>query len=89
MNRVGSNYIAVTPPYDRSAFTAVRLTQNAIRRGGNLILLLWLWRSVEKWVYGMQSLGHGLVSFGFLMPFCFFRLGVGYCKLIYFPISFC
>lgn len=49
MNRVGSNYIAVTPPYDRSAFTAVRLlTQNAIRRGGNLILLLWLWRSVEK-----------------------------------------
>lgn len=50
------------------------LTQNEIRKGGNLILFLWLWRSAGKWACGAQSSGHVLVRQlrGFFMPF-FFR----------------
>jgi len=64
------------------------LPQNAMRKGGNLILL-WLWRSAEKRVHGVQSSGRVLVrQLRVFNAFVFFQT---WCQMlwVYFPISFC
>lgn len=44
MNKVGSDLSLGL----QCVGSNVYLTQNAARNGGNLIFLLWLWRSLEK-----------------------------------------